>query len=216
MTASAKGKYGGLGPRGWATFKYEKMGEWNRAQDQQKRNVMMEASKPKDQPTQTGSFSHGDSDNWKSLGSVPVATQSLGAWGKKEALEGVRQEEAVVKPEVVKPTMEFISKSKGDDHKDEAAFMDQGRASKLPTGPKKFKSQTVVQAPPRPAPGLSRSYTCVPKSTDAWSDDEDADESYLSKDKTFSVRKGPLMIPGMMNHGPHDMDDWEADQAEYA
>jgi hypothetical protein len=190
------------------------MGNWNRAQDQQKREAMMEASKPKAKPTQAGRFRHGDSDNWKSLGSAPVATTSLGAWGQKEALEGVRQEEAVVKHEEIKPTMEVISKSKGDDLKDEASFMDLGRASKLPTGPKKFKSQTVVQAPPRPAPGLTRTYTSVPKSTDAWSDDED--ETYGSMDKTFSVRKGPLMIPGMMSHAPHDMDDWEADQTEYA
>ena len=62
----------------------------------------------------------------------------------------VRSEEAVVKPEVTKMTMEVISskgkgkgKGKDDAFTDEAAFMDQGRASQLPTGPKKFKSQVA-------------------------------------------------------------------------
>ena len=145
MTASAKGKYGGVGPRGWDTFKYEKMGVWNRAQDQQKRKAQLEASKPK--PGKVSSYDH-QKTNWQTLGSSSstTTTQSLGVWGRKDTLAGVRSEEAVVKPEVAKMTMEVISskgKGKDDAFTDEAAFMDQGRASQLPTGPKKFKSQVA-------------------------------------------------------------------------
>ena len=151
MTSSAKGKYGGLGKRGWDTFKYEKMGVWNRAQDQQKHKMMLEASKPKPKPGKVAGYDH-QKTNWQSLGSSSstTPTQSLGVWGRKDTLAGVRSEEAVVKPEVAKMTMEVISskgkgkgKGKGNDDAftDEAAFMDQGRASQLPTGPKKFKSQ---------------------------------------------------------------------------
>ena len=216
MMPSDKGKYGGHGKRGWDTYKYEKMGGWNRAQDQQKRKAQLEASKPKTDKV-TG-YDHQKSANWQSLGTSSSTTQSLGAWGRKDTLAGVRSEEAVVKPEVTKMTMEVIS-SKGKVMVDEATFMDQGRTSQLPTGPKKFKSQTVALPSSRPA--LTRNLTSVQKSNDAWSDDED---DYHCSTKSFGTRKGPLVIPGLMNQVSHtdfdadmtEMEDWEADQAEYA
>ncbi len=188
LSASERAKYG-TGKRGWEYYKYQKMGEYNRQCDKTKRQAALENLKP----TKGMVYNQAQLDATDFPQQLaPSSEPKLGAWGNSKALEGVRQEEAVVKPkeELKKPAMPVLKRSMTsqvtpdelDKDKEAGQGKDEKLLAKLPKGPgKRFKSKTIVMDPnAHPRPKLSRALTVEETGTPvladgAWSDDEVAD-----------------------------------------
>ena len=167
----------------WENYKYQKMGEYNRQCDKTKREAALKNLKPTKGKTFQAQLDASDFPQQLAPSSEP----KLGAWGNSKALEGVRQEEAVVKPkEPKKPAMPVLKRSmtsqvtpdEQDKDKEAGQGKDEKLLAKLPKGPgKRFKSKTIVMDPNAlQRPKLTRAMTVEqPVADGAWSDDDVAD-----------------------------------------
>ena len=154
----------------WETYKYQEMGKYNRECDKNKRTAGITALESKPKPVAPATLDASDFP----LEMPTSYTAQLGAWGNTKALDGVRQEEAVVKPEVkTEKSMPVLQRSVTSTPKlaPKDAAKDECLLAMLPKGPgKRFKSKTIALARPQ----LQRAETMAQSLGDgAWSDDDD-------------------------------------------